>query len=71
MVRWDMSGADGGEGSRGRGHRMSKLLGRSLGVCTRDGAVAGGGRGRRGGDQLARGRVGAMKDTLQPFATAR
>lgn len=44
-MRWDVSGGEGGEDSRGRGHRMSKLLGRSMGVCTGDGAAAGGGGG--------------------------
>lgn len=60
-----MTGRDGGEDSLGRGHRMSKLTGRSVGVCTREG-----GGGLAGGDQLARGCVGAGKDALQRFAAA-
>lgn len=58
-----MTGSDGGEDSLGRGRRMSKLTGRSVGVCSSEGGA--------GGDQLARGCVGAVKDTLQRFAVAR
>lgn len=53
-----MTGRAGGEDSLGRGCRMSKLTGGSVGVCTRD------------GEQLARGYVGAVRDTVQRSAGA-